>query len=302
MKLNIRQVEAFRAVVTMQSMSGAAELLGISQPAVSRLIGDLQKAVGIKLFTRTRAGVVPTRDARQFHDHVEKLFMGFEDLGHHIQAIKNLNEGSITIAATSSYCTGILPELIAQFKTDYPNIDLALHILPHDDVVDWMVAGRADLGLTSQRVARNDLLIERLEERPMVAVFPQGHRFEKMERLTPADFEGENFLSFPRGSAPRFQIDRLFEAAGVNRVMTTEATSHHAVCALANAGLGVAIVNPFAPFAANGARVPTRPVSPSVMMELLLLRRDEDLSQAAQAFHRDFVAFAPARLRALLVP
>lgn len=300
MKLNIRQVEAFRAAVSMQSMSGAADLLGISQPAVSRLIGDFQKAVGMKLFTRTRTGMVPTQDARQLYDHVEKLFMGFEELGHHVESIKSLNEGHLTIAATSSYCTGILPELIAAFKAEHPSIHVALHILPHDEVIDWVVAGRADLGLTSQKVARVEVDVIRLEERPMVAVFPAGHRFESMKQLTPRDFHGETFVSFPRGSAPRFQIDHLFNAAGVERTITTEATSHHAVCALVRAGLGVALVNPFAPFASDGKPVPTRPVTPSVMMELTILLPQRDRAIVTMAFHDYLLGHAPARLRDLL--
>ncbi|WP_138472301.1 LysR substrate-binding domain-containing protein [Poseidonocella sp. HB161398] len=300
MKLNIRQVEAFRAVVAMQSMSRAAELLGISQPAVSRLIGDLQKAVGMKLFVRTRTGAVPTPDARQFYEQVEKLFIGFEELGNHLSAIKQLQVGHLTIAATSSYMTGLLPGIMAEFKAAHPDIKASLHILPHEQIIDWVQAGRCEIGLTSQDVVGSaGLVTVPLARADMVCVFPQGHRFERMAELTPVDFEGEAFVSFPTGSSWRFLIDRLFDQAGVDRRLTTDATSHHAVCALVQAGMGVALVNPFARSNADGTRFEVRPVRPSLSMELLMLLRDGERSSVAEAFRVFLEAEATARLAAL---
>src|SRR5204863_5545675 len=127
-KIYIRQVEAFRAVISLGSMSKAAELLGISQPAVSRLIADFQESAGFQLFKRKRNSAEPTPDARQLFEQVEKIFHGLEELNGEIDAIKNMQTGRIVIAATSSYATGMLPEIVAEFKKIHPGIAIALYV------------------------------------------------------------------------------------------------------------------------------------------------------------------------------
>lgn len=287
-KFNVRQVEAFRAVVAMGSMSKAAELLGISQPAISRLIGDFQEAVGFQLFKRLRNGAEPLPDARHLFEQVEKLFVGLEELNHQITAIKNLHTGRLTISATSSYATGMLPTLIAQFKASHPNIAVALNMHSHEQVVDWVAAGRSDIGLTSQPVAYADLDVRRLAKRPAICIFPTGHALGEKDQLHPTDLAGLPFVSFPRGSPLRFQIDSVFDLFGVERLLHVETTSHYAVCSLVAAGLGVALVNPFAPYMALAEDISSRPIFPSVSIELDVLYRESSLSIVARRF-RDFL-------------
>ena len=287
-KFNVRQVEAFRAVVAMGSMSKAAELLGISQPAVSRLVGDFQEAVGFRLFKRHRNGAEPTPDARHLFEQVEKLFVGLEELNHQIAAIKNLHTGRITISATSSYATGMLPAIIAEFKETHPNIAVALNIHSHEQVVGWVAAGRSDIGLTSQPVANGDLEVRQLLKRPAICIFPAGHKLGEKEELHPKDLAGLPFISFPRGSPLRFQIDGVFDRFGVERLLHVETTSHHAVCSLVAAGLGVALVNPFSPYPAGADQIDARPISPSVSIELEVLWNEASLSIVTRRF-RDFL-------------
>lgn len=287
-KFNVRQVEAFRAVVAMGSMSKAAELLGISQPAVSRLVGDFQEAVGFRLFKRLRNGAEPTPDARQLFEQVEKLFVGLEELNHQITAIKNLYTGHITISATSSYATGMLPTIIAEFKRMHPSIGVSVNIHTHEMVVDWVAAGRSDIGLTSQPVANADLDVRQLVKRPAICIFPTGHALAAKDELHPSDLAGLPFVSFPRGSPLRFQIDGIFDRFGVERVLQVDTTSHHAVCSLVAAGLGVALVNPFSPYLAEAGRIESRPISPSVSIELEVLWKEPSLSIVTREF-RDFL-------------
>lgn len=300
-KFNVRQVEAFRAVVAMGSMSKAAELLGVSQPAVSRLVGDFQDAVGFRLFKRQRSGAEPTPDARHLFEQVEKFFVGLEEINHQIAAIKNLHTGRLTISATSSYATGMLPAVIADFKKANPNVAIALNIHPHEQVVDWVAAGRSDIGLTSQPVANANLAVHQLLKRPAICIFPAGHPLGLKTALHPTDLAGLPFVSFPRGSPLRFQIDGIFDRFGVERLLHTETTTHHAVCSLVAAGLGVALVNPFSPHLAQASQIEARPISPSVSIELEVLWSEASLSIVTKAF-RDFLIAKTAEETALPSP
>lgn len=277
-------------------MSKAAELLGISQPAVSRLIADFQEAVGFQIFKRKRYSAEPTPDARQLFDQVEKLFYGLEELNNQISAIKSLHTGKVVISATSSYATGLLPEVIAKFKKQHPKIAIAVYIHPHEQVVEWVASGRADIGFVIQPVANTELNVAQFMGREAHCIFPAGHALGDKKILHPKDLANLPFVSFPRGTPLRFQIDGVFDRLGVERLLHVEATSHHAVCALVSVGLGVALVNPFSPIAGYPTQLDARPMKPSVMIDLKMFWNDSSLSIVTTSF-RDFFLKTVAKHR-----
>ena len=287
-RFNIRQVEAFRAVVTLGSMTKAAELLGISQPAVSRLMVDFQETVGFKLFRRQRNGAEPTEDARRLFEQVEKLFVGLEDLNHQVHAIHNLTSGTISVVAMGLYANGLLPEIIAQFSTRYPGIEIRLDTQPQHRIAEWVSSGRSDIGvaslpLTNSAIPSRDLLI-----RPAMCVFAADHKFASREEIHATDLAGEPFISFPRGTPFRFEVDTIFDREGVDRTMMIEATTHEAVCNLVAAGLGVSVVSPYSPHLRRNPALVFRPFTPAIPIALGLVGDPDEMSVAARQFH-DFL-------------
>lgn len=293
-KFNVRQIEAFRAVVTMGSMSKAAELLGVSQPAVSRLVGDFQEAVGFKLFKRLRNGAEPTKDARHLFEQVEKIFVGLEELETEVAAIKSLQVGRLTVAVTSSYFSGFMPGLIAGFKAKHPEINISLKTLSHEQVVDWVVSGAADIGFTTQANGNTALNTEPLLKRPIACVMPKSHPLAAKDKLKLQDLRDEDFISFPRGAPLRFEIDMLFDRHGVDRNITVDATSHDAVCSLVAAGLGIAMVNPFSTNVRDADKLVFRQVSPSIQLELDLIWNESSASAANGKFREFVVSYLQA--------
>lgn len=285
--MNIRQIEAFRAVVTMRSMSKAAALLGISQPAISRLISDFQETVGFKLFIRRRYHIEPTTDAKLLFEKVNKIFVGLDELAEEINDIRNAQSGKIQIAATSSYATGILPRILAEYKINSPQLSISLHIHSHEEVIDWVASGRADIGFVIQPVTHAAVTIEEFLHGPARCIMDETHPLARKKSLGPDDLSEQSFVSFPKGTPLRFEIDTLFNQLGVERILQIEATSHHAVCALVAAGLGVALVNPFAPIDGFGRAIQSRTIAPSVDIGLKLLVNPQVIPVAAEQF-RDF--------------
>lgn len=285
---NIRQVEAFRAVITLGSMTKAAELLGISQPAVSRLMLDFQNAVGFRLFNRQRGGAEPTDDARRLFEQVEKLFVGLEELNHQAHAIRNLTSGSITVAAMGLYANGLLPNIIAKFRQSYPDIAIKLDSQPQDRTVEWVASGRADIGIASLPIANASINVVELLRRPALCVFPAAHEFATREEIHAKDLADQPFVSFPRGTPFRFEVDTLFDRLGIDRVMMLEASTHEAVCNLVAAGTGVSIVSPYSPHLRRNAELGFLPFQPAIPLSLGLIGDEDKLSVAARCFY-DFV-------------
>lgn len=288
-KIQIRQVEAFRAVVTLRSMTKAAEFLGISQPAVSRLIADFQATVGFKLFKRGPSGAEPTPDALLLFEQVEKLFQGLEELSHQIHAITNLHVGKLTVAATNSHASGFLPTLLSRYKQDNSGIVLSYYIQPHEQVIDWVASGKADIGFVIQPVAKSDLTAVTLASREAHCIFPEDHRFAlKSGPLRLQDLQNERFVSFARGTALRFLIDGLFERNNIERILHVEAESHQSICAFVADGMGVALVNPFAPIVGFPKRLCAAAIHPSILIESQMIFNEGSLSAVGASF-RDYM-------------
>lgn len=285
---NIRQVEAFRAVITLGSMTKAAELLGISQPAVSRLMLDFQTAVGFKLFNRQRGGAEPTEDARRLFEQVEKLFVGLEELNHHVHAIKNLTSGSISIAAMGLYANGLLPEIIAKFRLVYPDIAIKLDSQPQDRIVEWVSSGRADIGIATLPISNASIPTIELLKRPALCVFAAGHAFADREEIHARDLADQPFVSFPRGTPFRFEVDTLFDRENIDRVLMLDASTHEAVCNLVATGTGISIVSPYSPHLRRNSQLAFRPFLPAIPISLGMIGDEERLSVAARCFY-DFV-------------
>ncbi|MCR5856438.1 LysR substrate-binding domain-containing protein [Mesorhizobium sp. J428] len=285
---NIRQVEAFRAVITLGSMTKAAELLGISQPAVSRLMMDFQAAVGFRLFNRQRGGAEPTEDARRLFAQVEKLFIGLEELNHQVHAIKNLSSGTISIAAMGLYANGLLPEIIAKFRKSYPDIAIKLDSQPQDRIVEWVSSGRADIGVATLPIANASIPVVELLRRPALCVFHASHEFAGRSEIHARDLASRPFVSFPRGTPFRFEVDTLFDREGVDRIMMLEASTHEAVCNLVAAETGVSIVSPYSPHLRRNSQLAFLPFFPAIPISLGLIGDEDRLSVAARCFY-DFV-------------
>lgn len=283
-RLTIRQVEAFQAVMLLGSMTRAAEYLDISQPAVSRLMADLQASVGFTLFRRTRHGMVATVDAERFHREVRRLFSGLEELERKAAAIRDLNIGELKICTISLYGNGILPGLIAKFLKQNPGLNVTLEIDTHDRLIDWLTTHRSEIGLVSLPAFSGNLVVHRLAAQPAVCVMAAGHPLTEKPVIYPSDLQGVPFISFPRDSATRYQIDTLFERERVEREMRVEAGSHEAVCHLVAANVGVAIISPFSPHLRASPALVSRPFHPALVREIGLLSREEDLSLPGRKF------------------
>ena len=286
--LKVRQVEAFRAVMQLGSMTLASDQLGVSQPAISRLISDFQEAVGYKLFTRRRHGILPTEDAWRLYQEVESVFTGLDELSRRAAAIKNLEIGHISVSAVSVTGNNLLPLVIADFVKKYEGVNIRLDICRHDRGLEALFARRSDLGLISGSDFTGDLSRTILSTRPAVCIMPQGHFLADRPVIRAEDLAGLPFISFPHDASYRYRTDSLFERAGVERDLRLEGGTHESVCNLVAAGLGVSIISPFTAALRSRLPVVARPFLPALNLQIGILWDDARLSSAARLF-RDFV-------------
>ena len=256
-RINPRQVEAFRAMMISGSVTEAAKLMAVTQPAVSRLLRDFQALLKMELFERRGTGLVPSAAATALYTEVERSFVGLERITAAAEEIRGRRTGTLRIAALPALSNGYLPRLAGHFLKERPNLNLAFFGVISPIVVDWVLNNQCDLGFAEVPIAHSGLPSLRLPAPARVAVLPSGHRLAAKEVLEPRDFEGETFVSLSAGTTGRHLIDQAFNRDDVRRVLRVETHLSEIMCGMVSSGLGVAVCDPFTAqeFATRGVAV-----------------------------------------------
>ena len=282
--MNLRQIEAFRAVIESGTVSRAAERLSISQPAVSKLLQNLEETIGLVLFDRTRRRLAPTKEAMMLFDEVDRLFKGMNDLMTFAEDIRTLRHGSLRIGIMPALSAGFIQDVVAEFIVDHPQAQISIHARSTVKIVEWLVAGHLDIGLTSHPVTNPELTQIPLCRNKFVCVLPLNHPLTKNRTIRPHDLASARFISFSSDSDFRVLVDDVFTEAKVERTLLLEAPMATTICALVAKGLGVSILNPFY-LGAFRNQISVRPFRPAIEGEIrIMLPRHRQRTLATKAF------------------
>ena len=281
----IRQLEAFRATMLAGTISGAAVLLGVSQPAVSRLIGRLEKELKLTLFDRSKGRLTPTVEAQILHDQVERTFVSVDKIREVASSIGAAQAGRLHVSALPAIGIGFLSGVVQEFHKTHPNVLITAEITLSARVEETVAAQRVDLGIAEFPFRLTGLETEVFCNAAECLVVPEGHPLASAAFARPSDLEGAPFISLLRDYVGRHVIDQVFERAGVTRRLVAEAQVNATICEMVQRGVGLAIVDPFtaADYASRG--VVAVPFRPSIKMRLgILYPTHRPLSRVARAF------------------
>lgn len=284
--MNLRQLEAFRAVMTSGSITHAAQTMHLSQPAVSKLIADLEHAIGFKLFVRTKGSALTvTPEAEFFLHEVERSFIGIDALKQAARDIRNLSTGNLHIASLPALSFSFMPRVIRDFRRKHPGVSIRLYTHASATVRQLLANQQFDIGLAT-RAHEIPNVSSRVFLRSVGAcVLPPGHRLAAQEIIEPADLAGEPFISLMLGDQTRRRIDRVFEDAGVERSLIVETQYAVTHCSLVARGVGCSIVNPATAIDFMTQGLVIRPFRPRIEFEYLLYTPSRrPLSQIALRF------------------
>lgn len=170
--MNLRQCEIFRAVMTTSSITEAADRLGITQPAVSKMLAQTERDLGFPLFLRERRRLVPTPEAQALFKEVERAFLGLEHLTRFARDLKGLRQGHLVLGAPYAAAAGWLPGVVAGFLRQHPGLSLSLRTMNSLSVAQSLAAGHLDLGLVQFEVPAPGVQRECLLPVEAVCVLP----------------------------------------------------------------------------------------------------------------------------------
>ncbi|WP_352780156.1 LysR family transcriptional regulator [Mesorhizobium sp. M0571] len=242
--IDIRQLEAFAAVMSAGSMTGAARLLGRSQPAVTRLIQDLEADIGYALLHRSGPRISPTSRGVLFHAEVERHLLGLAHIRERADAIGLDEPPTLTIAATPSLATGILPQALAAVAPGLLPRHLHVQALAAENVVQAVLARSADFGISSLPLEHPGLDVHWVADAPCVVVIGANDPLAGQDVVRLADLVDRCIVTLANPYRLRHRVDEALARAGVTPQRIIDVNASMTALTLVRSGLGVAIVEP----------------------------------------------------------
>jgi len=271
-RINHRQIEAFRAVILTGTTTDAAAHMGVTQPAISRLLRDLQHGLDLRLFERQGTRLVPTSEALTLYAEVERSFIGLARIGNVALELKERRAGLVRIAAMPSLINGFLPRFVGGFLASRPKLDLTLDGLLLHLVLEQAISGQCDLGFAIGPFEHSGVIVHQMPTARMVAVLPSGHPLAQKPAIHITDLHGHDFIALTHSSRSRQRVDNLCEEHNVRPIIRAETQLSEITCGLVASGLGIAVCDPFTGGEFDGRGVVVRRFEPEIVFEFSAIR------------------------------
>jgi DNA-binding transcriptional LysR family regulator len=236
--LRLRHIEVFHAITQTGSISKAAALLSVSQPAVSKVLQHAEMELGFKLFERVKGRLHPTAEADILYVEVAKLHQGLEQLRMLSDNLRRLPEGHLHIGCLPSLALSIMPKAIHDFCLSYPSVTCEVETNHIETLVPELRARHFDLAVTLFPGEYPGIQSQVLGEVELVYLGPK-----KGDAINLADLNEKDLIGLSRSDRIGELIANRFETLGLGYKPAIQVQTYYFACALAAAGCGAAIVD-----------------------------------------------------------
>jgi DNA-binding transcriptional LysR family regulator len=236
--IRFRQIEAFRSLIMTGTSVGAARKMHVTQPAISRLIADLEADLGFSLFSRIGGRLNPTTAGLRFYKSVEENFLGLERLKQVADMIRDEASEGLTVACMPVLATTLLPPILADFVERHPGVPIRVDSVKVPEVLVSLQNHKADVA---------SIEVQTLLKTRALCAMPAGHRLAKKKVVRAQDLRGERIIGWLPNSRQAYEAEQSTISSAEERPHYTVLTdTAHTRYAMVAGGLGVSIVEPFA--------------------------------------------------------
>ena len=257
-----RMIEAFRAAMLNGGISAGADALGISQPAMSRLIADLQRSVGFPLFAKAGRTVKPTDEANALMTKVQQSFLGLEQITDFSAQLRKQKLGRLSVCTVPSIGHSVMPAIVRQLREQFPDVLINLSVTSYVDVAKQVRTRQADIGLTADTLSLGDLETVAEFTSTCVCIGTAEWLDPNATHIGVEALSGMPFIT-PTGTF-QSRLDAWFEANGVQVDAMIEASLFQSISDLCLEGLGVSIVDPMTGARHRARGGVTLPIAPAM--------------------------------------
>ncbi|TCT11079.1 LysR substrate-binding domain-containing protein [Paralcaligenes ureilyticus] len=269
--LNLRQVEAFKAVIEQGTVNRAADALFVSQPAVSKLLMKLEEDTGLALFERVKGKLAPTPHGMRLYEEIDRIFVGLHQLEDAVDSIRRDEQRQLCIGVMPALSGSFVRRVTMDFIKAHPGVHVSIHTRSSQFLADWLVARQIDVALVSNAVENPYIDREPMLSSPLFCALPLNHSLTQKRVIRAKDLDNVPFITFESVSLTDKLVKEAFSAAGARLNPVLNAVTASTVCEFVAAGLGVSLVHPlFAEWV--GKRIVLRRFDPELVSTFQLCR------------------------------
>lgn len=239
---NLTRLRSFIAVAQERQFRRAAERIGLSQPALSAHIRELEQDLGVALFSRTTRSVRLTAEGESFLHRAQRALDDLNAAVLELRERAELKRGRVAIAATPTVACQVLPPVIASFARRFAGVHTQVLEAIAPEIERLVASGRADFGVGPRPEGRTELMFSFLFRERLCGVLPLGHALAARRRVRLGELARYPLLTTAPGSAIHESIERVLRAQAIKAATDHVLTQHQTAIAMAAAGIGVALV------------------------------------------------------------
>lgn len=296
--MRLRHIEVIHAIMQSGSVSGAARMLSVTQPGVSRTLAHAEIQLGFALFQRTAGRLLPTPEAQALFPHIERVFSQLGEL-QRLSASLKAGRGQLRVLTVPGLGLAAFPRAVQLFRARHPGVVIAHQTLHSQEIVAALALQEADVGYVFSASSHPALVQERLAGQQVVCAAPKGllgPAIVASARVTLAQLAGLPVIGLDAGDPIGRLIEHALQAEGARLDPVVTVQTYHVALALAQRGVGVALVEGCSAASADPARVDLLALEPAIATTVHALR---PLTQAPSVAQR---AFTRAMQQALAAP
>ena len=298
--MEVREIQAFRAVMQTGTTSKAAALLDVSQPAISQAIRKLESSSGLRLFERVRGRLVPTQEAAMLMVDVDRYFTGFELIEHRIRSLRSFGTGRLAVASFPALGSGFMPRAIRAFDLPARRIQMSFQIMSSREVYQQVSSGQVDFGLMADELPVSGLEHSVFLEIAGVVVMNAQHPLAGRQVVTAADMAAHPFIALNPEDSGQRRLEQAMAAEGHELNPVVETPYSHTVCEFALLGLGLGMAHPLTALDYAQRGLMLKPMAIDVKARsMLVFRSGVPLSDNAKALLKAMRIQLDAELRQL---
>lgn len=243
--LTLRQVEVVRAVMLTGTINGAATLLGVSAPGISRLVKHTEESLGLRLFERKGGLFVPSVEASAIFDQIGRVYKNVENLSLAIASLQRGEDARLSFASAPSIAQFIAARAIRRTRKRWPDLYIDLNILKIEETIDYLLLERGEFVMMSYPVESPAIENEAIATGQLVAVVPTDHPLARRSSVSVHDLAREEVIGVDPADPYGAILMKPFEDAGIMLRQSMRGRFAQTVVSLVRHGLGVALIDEF---------------------------------------------------------
>ncbi len=237
--MRLRHIEIFDAICRTGSLTEAANILHVSQPAASKMLANAESQLGFKLFERIRGRLSPTREADILRPQVARLQQELARIRRLANSLKGNPHGHLRIGSMAGMGLGMIPAVIARIRDNNPNITFNLYTHKSAELIAGLMAHELDIIISFDQSDYPGARKQHIADTELVHV-GKAHTIGSKNLQ---DLQGKDFIALEAHALSGLLLQQAFEAQGIEPHIVAQVQTHYVACAMVEAGCGETIVD-----------------------------------------------------------